>query len=89
MTTYFSYKVADNNVIADFVVVVKPLTKTSDPDIYISSTLKNPGPDADPKKMTVCSSYGYDLCFYPKEDFKVDDTISIGIYCRRECSYKL
>ena len=39
--------------------------------------------------MSVCSTYGIDICPYESDSFNEGDTINVGVYCEKECEYKV
>ncbi|CDW81420.1 UNKNOWN [Stylonychia lemnae] len=61
----------------DLIIKAIPLDDNSDPDIYISKTVRFPNSSLDSEWQ--CSSYGRDTCTIHHDDIKPDDVFYIGI----------
>lgn len=59
----------------------------SDPDIFISRTEQYP--NSPETASWYCVKKGSETCIVADGDFAVSDTLYFGVFCLRDCSYKL
>ena len=59
----------------------------SDPDVYISKTVKKPTSSLD--SQWYCEREGSETCILHNGEFEVGDTLYIGVRCEEACKYKL
>jgi len=81
--------VTQQNYIPNSQLVIKVLADAfeSDPDVFIDKTNKNPSSSSN--SQWYCERDGSETCVMNTVDFKVGDTLNIGIKCVVACSYKL
>lgn len=64
------------------IIITKPLNPRSDPDIYVSTVEKQPNVEkVENESILKCNSLGYDICLYPGNLIRTNDTVYIGVYC--------
>lgn len=74
---------------ANLVVKVMADSFESDPDVFISNNTGQQYPTDSSNSQWHCEREGSETCVLHTGEFKVGETLFLGIKCVKECSYKL
>ena len=84
---YFKVVIKEKIENKDLIVVLKPTEEGGNPDMAIS--LENKNPTLEDKSNLICDSYGFDICLVSHKNITSKSEISIGVYCKEECSFHI
>ena len=69
----------------DLILMVKPMNRNSDPDLFISFT--NPFPNSYENSEKVCNAFGLDVCVVNSSQIAINSSFYVGISCYLDCEF--
>ena len=84
---YYSVRIDDPIPGEDLILMVKPMNRLGDPDLFISSS--NPSPHSYESSELVCNAFGLDICVFNASRIQPGMIVHVGVSCFQDCEYSL